>query len=383
LHSTASALSPVLSIANAVARGQPDDPVRIVDRLVAEVARPLLSTMAHALSCAKAATSAVPWAAESSAFSASSFNPQNASLSSGPRQAWQSTAGSVKTLTAAAQTSSYAQAARQSPTQGAGGPKEQSRLEGVGSRVMGSLSVGEGAAMAYSPAMQSRLAPGGVDIRFGSFAADCELRGSAVGNGPAAACGNSRGGKTELLKVSGQGKALPTLAAVSRKSSGARSTVTCKAAHRGFGRMAGGGATPHRQRGGSHASPLKVVALQTPLGQSRNLSSKRLDLEDKCAFPKLTPPAPRRTVSVRAAKGKKGGAGKAGAEEETGPLKRGVMVEFEREGGGGNKVYHVGVLQRPDGKKNWMVTDQLGNNHSIRPQQVTFLVPPKANQASA
>jgi hypothetical protein len=290
----------------------------------------------------------------------------------------------VKTLTAAVQGSSYAQAARQSPTRGAGGTEEQSRMEGVGSRAMGTLSVREGAAMTYSPAMQGRLAPGGVDIRFGSFAADSELRGSAVGNGHTAACGNSREGKTELSKVSGQGKALPTFAAVSRKSSGARSTVTCKAAHRGFGRMAGGGATPHRQRGGSHASPLKMVALQTPLGQSRNLNGKGLDLEDKCTFPKLTPPpAPRRTVSVRAAKGKKGGAGKAGAEEETGPLKRGVMVEFEREGGGGNKVYHVGVLQRPDGKKNWMVTDQLGNNHSIRPQQVTFLVPPKANQASA
>lgn len=331
--------------------------------------------MAHAFSGAKAAASLPPLPADPSVLSGA-FKSQNVS---GPRQAWQGSGGAAVRNAAAG--GSYAQAARQSPMRGTlltQGEKQLEKQGGAG--VVGSQTTRLGGqrppSMTYAPAMQSRLGTKtGADIRFGSFAAACGADRGFLGNSLIVACTNTKSGQSGAAqnKVPMKGAPGPPR----KGSASGRPMVSCKAVHRGFGRPANGvgvTVTPRRQRGGAHASPLKVAALQ-----SRNPTSKPLNLEDVSAFPKLTPPPVlRRAVVVRAVKGKKGGAGKG--EEESGPLKRGVMVEFEREGGGGNKVYHVGVLQRPDGKKNWMVTDQLGNNHSIRPQQITFLVPPKNNQ---
>ncbi|KAG6551326.1 hypothetical protein Mapa_007112 [Marchantia paleacea] len=52
-------------------------------------------------------------------------------------------------------------------------------------------------------------------------------------------------------------------------------------------------------------------------------------------------------------------------------LKKGALMEFERESG---KLI-LAVAQKPDGKKNWIAVDQGGNTYSVRPQQITYVVP--------
>ncbi|KAL3692670.1 hypothetical protein R1sor_006321 [Riccia sorocarpa] len=52
-------------------------------------------------------------------------------------------------------------------------------------------------------------------------------------------------------------------------------------------------------------------------------------------------------------------------------IKKGALLEFERESG---KII-LAVAQKPDGKKNWIAVDQAGNSYSVRPQQITYLVP--------
>ncbi|KAK3445245.1 hypothetical protein EUGRSUZ_A01270 [Eucalyptus grandis] len=52
-------------------------------------------------------------------------------------------------------------------------------------------------------------------------------------------------------------------------------------------------------------------------------------------------------------------------------LQKGLLLEFKKDS---EKVL-LAVTQRPDGKKNWMVSDQNGVTSSIKPQQITFIVP--------
>ncbi|KAJ4834299.1 ribonucleotide-diphosphate reductase subunit rnr1 [Turnera subulata] len=53
------------------------------------------------------------------------------------------------------------------------------------------------------------------------------------------------------------------------------------------------------------------------------------------------------------------------------PLAEGVLLEFKKDSG---RVL-LAVAQRPDGKRNWMVYDQNGNVSSIKPKQITYIVP--------
>ncbi|KDP35636.1 hypothetical protein JCGZ_09074 [Jatropha curcas] len=53
------------------------------------------------------------------------------------------------------------------------------------------------------------------------------------------------------------------------------------------------------------------------------------------------------------------------------PLEKGLLLEFKKDA---DRVL-LAVAQRPDGKKNWMVYDQNGGMSSIKPQQVTYIVP--------
>ncbi|CAI5513939.1 unnamed protein product [Closterium sp. Naga37s-1] len=50
-------------------------------------------------------------------------------------------------------------------------------------------------------------------------------------------------------------------------------------------------------------------------------------------------------------------------------VRKGALVEFEKE----QQRHVVGVVMRPEGKKNWIVMDQNGNTFSVRPQQLTFV----------
>lgn len=52
-------------------------------------------------------------------------------------------------------------------------------------------------------------------------------------------------------------------------------------------------------------------------------------------------------------------------------LQKGLLLEFKKD----PERMLLAVVQKPDGKKNWMVSDQNGVITSIKPQQVTFIVP--------
>ncbi|XP_054780859.1 ribonuclease II, chloroplastic/mitochondrial isoform X2 [Prosopis cineraria] len=56
-------------------------------------------------------------------------------------------------------------------------------------------------------------------------------------------------------------------------------------------------------------------------------------------------------------------------------LQKGLLLEFKKDS---DKIL-LAVAQRPDGKKNWMVSDQNGSTSSIKPQQVTYIVPGISN----
>lgn len=52
-------------------------------------------------------------------------------------------------------------------------------------------------------------------------------------------------------------------------------------------------------------------------------------------------------------------------------LQKGLLLEFKKDA---DRVL-LAVAQKPDGKKNWMVSDQNGVTSSIKPQQITYIVP--------
>ncbi|KAF7844583.1 ribonuclease II, chloroplastic/mitochondrial [Senna tora] len=56
-------------------------------------------------------------------------------------------------------------------------------------------------------------------------------------------------------------------------------------------------------------------------------------------------------------------------------LEKGLLLEFKKD----SDKKLLAVAQRPDGKKNWMVSDQNGVTSSIKPQQVTYIVPGISN----
>ncbi|XP_057972104.1 ribonuclease II, chloroplastic/mitochondrial isoform X2 [Malania oleifera] len=60
-------------------------------------------------------------------------------------------------------------------------------------------------------------------------------------------------------------------------------------------------------------------------------------------------------------------------EDELGKqaLQKGFLLEFRKD----SERVLLAVAQKPDGKKNWMVSDQNGITSSIKPQQITFIVP--------
>ncbi|XP_031102806.1 ribonuclease II, chloroplastic/mitochondrial [Ipomoea triloba] len=52
-------------------------------------------------------------------------------------------------------------------------------------------------------------------------------------------------------------------------------------------------------------------------------------------------------------------------------MQKGLLLEFKKD----SERLLLAVALRPDGKKNWIVSDQNGVTTSIKPQQVTFIVP--------
>lgn len=56
-------------------------------------------------------------------------------------------------------------------------------------------------------------------------------------------------------------------------------------------------------------------------------------------------------------------------------LQKGWLLEFHKD----SERSLLAVVERPDGKKNWVVTDQNGILSSIKPQQVTYVVPGTMN----
>ncbi|KAI7997266.1 hypothetical protein LOK49_LG10G01968 [Camellia lanceoleosa] len=52
-------------------------------------------------------------------------------------------------------------------------------------------------------------------------------------------------------------------------------------------------------------------------------------------------------------------------------LQKGFLLEFKKD----SERVLLAVAQKPDGKKNWMVSDQNGVTTSVKPQQITFIDP--------
>ncbi|MGB3613704.1 MAG: hypothetical protein WBA10_07920, partial [Elainellaceae cyanobacterium] len=50
-------------------------------------------------------------------------------------------------------------------------------------------------------------------------------------------------------------------------------------------------------------------------------------------------------------------------------MEKGTLVEFRHQGS-----RRLGIADRPDGKKNWVVVDQQGQSHTVQPRQVTYTI---------
>ncbi len=56
-------------------------------------------------------------------------------------------------------------------------------------------------------------------------------------------------------------------------------------------------------------------------------------------------------------------------------MEKGTLVEFRRQGDASSLwQQRVGLLERPEGKKNWVVVDAKGQSHTIHPRQMTYVV---------
>ena len=51
-------------------------------------------------------------------------------------------------------------------------------------------------------------------------------------------------------------------------------------------------------------------------------------------------------------------------------MEKGTLVEFQVKGSP-----RLGVLDRPEGKKNWIVLDGYGQSHTLHPRSLTFQFP--------
>jgi len=56
---------------------------------------------------------------------------------------------------------------------------------------------------------------------------------------------------------------------------------------------------------------------------------------------------------------------------------KGTLIEFRVQG-----ERHLAVAERPEGKKNWIFTDERGQSHSLRPQRIEYQVPGSGYKAS-
>ncbi|KAF6993315.1 hypothetical protein CFC21_010227 [Triticum aestivum] len=79
----------------------------------------------------------------------------------------------------------------------------------------------------------------------------------------------------------------------------------------------------------------------------------------------------RRRVRVSARIGLQGTKELSDSKIEKRTIQKGLLLEFHKD----SERSLLAVVERPDGKKNWVVTDQNGILSSIKPQQVTYVVP--------
>ncbi|CAM0957974.1 unnamed protein product [Alopecurus aequalis] len=83
----------------------------------------------------------------------------------------------------------------------------------------------------------------------------------------------------------------------------------------------------------------------------------------------------RRMVRVSARIGLQGTKELSDSKIDKKTLQKGLLLEFHKDA----ERSLLAVVERPDGKKNWVVTDQNGILSSIKPQQVTYVVPGTTN----
>lgn len=51
-------------------------------------------------------------------------------------------------------------------------------------------------------------------------------------------------------------------------------------------------------------------------------------------------------------------------------MEKGQLIEFRHQG-----ERRLAVVDRPDGKKDWVVIDQQGQSHKLKPQRVEYEIP--------
>ncbi len=59
-------------------------------------------------------------------------------------------------------------------------------------------------------------------------------------------------------------------------------------------------------------------------------------------------------------------------------MEKGTLVEFRLQGDSATergRQYRLGVVDRPEGKKHWIVVDPQGQSHTLHPRQITYVVP--------
>jgi exoribonuclease-2 len=55
-------------------------------------------------------------------------------------------------------------------------------------------------------------------------------------------------------------------------------------------------------------------------------------------------------------------------------MEKGTLVEFRLQGDSADKSRHrrLGIVERPEGKKHWVVLDERGQSHTLHPRQITY-----------
>ncbi|KAK1320987.1 hypothetical protein QJS10_CPA03g01645 [Acorus calamus] len=91
----------------------------------------------------------------------------------------------------------------------------------------------------------------------------------------------------------------------------------------------------------------------------------------RCSFPSLVDSVMEELKLLRSSKRVRASSKVGLLSSDVWILQKGTLLEFCKD----SERTLLAVAQKPDGKRNWMVSDQNGITSSIKPQQITYVVP--------